>query len=415
MKVLFVHQNFPAQFGHLAAALAADPDCEVAAIGSDTAGSVAGVRLVRYSLGQPDLRHTHNFARRFDLECRRAEQVLYAAGDLIASGFTPDVVVVHHGWGEALPLRAAFPQARLVLYCEYYYQAQGGDVGFDPADTPLTRDAETALRARNAATLLALTECDIAISPTKWQRSTFPSEFQSKIRVIHEGIDTREVRRNPTATFSPRAGLELRPGDEVITFVARDLEPIRGYPTFMRALPRLLAERPRAHVVIVGGDGTSYGAPPPEGDNWKEIGLRVVADKIDLARVHFVGRLARADFLSVLSLSAVHVYLTAPFVLSWSMLEAMAMRCPIIASDTAPCREVINDGVNGLLVDFFDADALAAAVAELLKNQKRGASLGYEARRTVKKRYRSQWAVQRMREQLFGKIVISAVKSSDDL
>ena len=356
MKVLFVHQNFPAQFGHIAAALAADPACAVAAIGSETAGSVTGVRLVRYGLAQPDLRHTHAFARRFDVECRRAEQVLYAAGDLIASGFTPDVVVVHHGWGEALPLRAAFPQARLVLYCEYYYQARGGDVGFDPADAPLSRDGETALRARNAATLLALAECDVAVAPTKWQRSTFPREFQPKIKVIHEGIDTREVRRDPGAGFSPRPGLVLRPGDEVVTFVARDLEPIRGYPTFMRALPRLLAERPRAHVVIVGADGTSYGAPPPEGDSWKAIGLRAVADAIDESRVHFVGRLARADYLSVLSVSAAHVYLTAPFVLSWSMLEAMAMRCPLVASDTAPCREVVEDGVNGLLVDFFDAD-----------------------------------------------------------
>ena len=400
MKILFVHQNFPAQFGHIAAALATDPTCEVAAIGSETVGSVAGVRLVRYSLGQPDLRHTHTFARRFDVDCRRAEQVLYAAGDLIASGFMPDVVVVHHGWGEALPLRAAFPQARLVLYCEYYYQAQGGDVGFDPADPPLTRDGETALRARNAATLLALSECDIAISPTKWQRSTFPREFHSKIRVIHEGIDTQEVRRDPNATFSPRPGLTLRPGDEVVTFVARDLEPIRGYPTFMRALPRSLAERPAAHIVIVGADGTSYGAPPPEGDTWKAIGLRAVADSIDMARVHFVGRLARADYLTVLSLSAVHVYLTVPFVLSWSMLEAMAMRCPLVASDTAPCREVIESGLNGVLVDFFDVDALAEQVHRLLADPARGAALGGEARRTVKKRYRLDRALEKIRKAL---------------
>ena len=402
MNILFVHQNFPAQFSHLAAVLARDPDCRVAAIGAETAGSVPGVQLVRYHAGQPDLRHTHSFARRFDAECRRAEQVLYAAGDLAASGFVPNVVVVHHGWGEALPLRAAFPAARLVLYCEYYYRAPGGDVGFDPADAPLTPDGETALRARNAATLLGLAECDAAVAPTRWQRSTFPAAFRSKIRVIHEGIDTQEVRPDPRASFAPRDGLVLRAGDEVVTYVARDLEPIRGYPTFMRALPRLLAERPKAHVVIVGADGTSYGAPPPEGDTWKRIGLRAVAQDIDLARVHFVGRVSRTDFLKVLQVSAAHVYLTAPFVLSWSLLEAMAARCAVVASDTAPCREVIADGVNGRLVDFFDADALAGAVVELLEDRDGAAKLGKAARRTVKQGYRVERGVEAMREVLAG-------------
>lgn len=400
MNVLFVHQNFPAQFGPLAAALAADPGCRVAAIGSDVSGSVAGVTMVRYGLGEPDLRPTHTFARRFDLECRRAEQVLYAAGDLAAAGFVPDVVVVHHGWGEALPLRAAFPAARLVLYCEYYYRPTGGDVGFDPDEPPLNPDGETALRARNAATLLALAECDIAVAPTAWQRSTFPPEFWPKIRVIHEGVDTRAVRRDAEASFSPRPGLVLRRGDEVVTYVARDLEPVRGYPQFMRSLPRLLGARPDAQVVIVGGDGTSYGAPPPEGDSWKAIGLRAVEAKIDPGRVHVVGRLARADYLALLGISAAHVYLTVPFVLSWSMLEAMAMRCPLVASDTAPCREVVEDGVNGLLVPFFDPDAIADATAGLLADRDRAAALGTAARRTVKKRYRTEKAVAAMREVL---------------
>lgn len=388
MNILFVHQNFPAQFRHVAAELSRDPQHRVAAIGSATAGWISGVEMARYAFGPVDVGHTHAFARRFDVECRRAEQILYAAQALRADGFVPDVVVAHHGWGETLPLRAAYPDARLIAYCEYYYQARGGDVGFDPGQPPLTPDAETALRARNAATLLALADCDAAVSPTEWQRSTFPKEFRSKISVIHEGVDTDEVRPDPEATFSPRPGLLLRNGDDVVTFVARDLEPLRGYPVFMQSLPRILRERPRAHVVIVGSDGTSYGAAPPVGDTWKDIGLRSVEGDIDRERVHFVGRLERAEFLRVLQVAACHVYLTMPFVLSWSMLEAMAVRCPLVASDTAPCREVIRDEVNGLLVPFFDPDALADAVLALLGDRPRASALGAAARRTIKKRYR---------------------------
>ena len=304
MNILFVHQNFPAQFRHLARALSLDPRHRVAAIGDRHSGWIEGVEMERYALDWPDLSHTHAFARRFDLECRRAEQVIYAANALRSRGFEPDAVMVHPGWGEALPLRALYPRARLVVYCEYYYRAHGGDVGFDPEAPRLSADAEAALRARNAATLLALAECDAAVSATEWQRSTFPAEFRETISVVHDGIDLAEVRPDPQASFSPRAGLVLRAGDEVVTYVSRDLEPLRGYLTFMRSLPRLLRERPRAQVVIVGADGTSYGAPPPEGDTWKAVGLRAVERDIDLPRVHFVDRLDRADYLRVLQVSA---------------------------------------------------------------------------------------------------------------
>ena len=396
MKVLFVHQNFPAQFRHVAGELSRDPANRVVAIGAENSGWIRGVEMVRYALGQPDVTRTHAFARRFDIECRRAEQILYAGQSLRSSGFVPDTVLAHHGWGETIPLRAAFPEARIVAYCEYYYQAQGGDVGFDPSAMPLTADAETALRARNAATLLALAECDVAVSATEWQRSTFPAEFQHKIRVIHEGIDTDEVRPDPDATFSPRAGLVLRQGDEVVTFVARDLEPLRGYLSFMHSLPAILSERPRAHVVIVGGDGTSYGAAPPLGDTWKAIGLRAVECEIDLARVHFVGRIERADFIRVLQVSACHVYLTMPFVLSWSMLEAMAAGCALVASDTPPCQEVVRNDVNGRLVPFFAPAAVSAAVTSLLADRTRSRALGAAARRTIEKDFGVRGAVAAM-------------------
>ena len=376
MNVLFVHQNFPAQFSHLAAALAEEVGCRVAAIGSETARAMPGVSLFHYTFNAQDLRPTHVFARRFDLDCRRAEQVLYAANTVLASGFVPDVVVVHPGWGEALPLRAVFPSARLVVYCEYYYRAVGGDVGFDPRDPPLSRDGEITLQAKNAASLLALVDCDVAISPTAWQRSRYPAEFQDKISIGHEGVDIELARADPTATITLREGVMLRSGDEVVTFVARDLEPLRGYLDFMRALPDLLRERPRAHVVVVGGDGVSYGAESPAGDNWKAIGLRAVEREIDTARVHFVGRLPYRDYLRVLQVSAVHVYLSHPFVLSWSLLEAMSTGCAVVASDTPPCREVI-DGTNGMLVDGFDAAAVSARIVSLLADRSRAEALGH--------------------------------------
>ena len=397
MRTLFIHQNFPAQFGSIAAALAAEPGQEVAAIATETVGHIPDVRIHRYAFSQHDVGATHPFARRFDIECRRAEQILYVASELALSGFAPDVVVAHHGWGETLPLRAAFPNARIIAYCEYYYRPTGGDVGFDPAEVPLTRDAEVTLRLRNASTLLALAECDAAVSATPWQKSTFPIEFQSKIQVCHEGVDTDRLRPNVDASVSPRPGLVLRPGDEVVTFVARDLEPIRGYPSFMRALPQVLRNRPNCHVLIVGGDGTSYGAAPPVGDTWKAIGLRAVASEIDQSRVHFLGRLPYDDYVKVLQVSAVHVYLTAPFVLSWSLIEAMSTGCAVIASDVAPCRDVI-DGDTGLLADFFDADDLVFHIIHVLANRDHAKRLGRSARDLIERRYRSDTCIAAMRK-----------------
>ena len=401
LNILFVHQNFPGQFGPLASYLAAQPGYRVAAICEASARSLPEVSSFRYSLSAEDISATHVFARRFHIECKRAEQVLYAAIGLQSSGFRPDVVLAHHGWGETLPLRSVFPEARLVTYFEFFYTAKGADVGFDPAEGPLNPDREVALRAKNAAALLALVECDVGLSPTRWQRSTFPPEFQGKIRVCHEGVDTQTVAPDPGATIALGADLVLGTTDEVITFVARDLEPIRGYPVFMRALPRILRERPRAHILIVGGDGTSYGASPPENDTWKAAGLRAVSDAIDHGRVHFLGRLAYADYLNVLLVSSVHVYLSHPFVLSWSLIEAMSAGCAVVAADTAPCREVI-DGSNGLLVDPLDDDAVARAVVSVLAGRHDARALGSAARNTVLRLFDRQECLVRQHRILLG-------------
>jgi glycosyltransferase involved in cell wall biosynthesis len=386
MDVLFIHNNFPAQFRHVARALAHDPKVRVFGVGSSTSQAINGVRLTKYSLSNVDVSMTHPFARRFDLECHRAEQVLYVLSSLSSSGFVPDVIVAHPGWGETLPLRTIFPRARILLYCEFFYGSQGRDVGFDPEFPESGTDGHVALHLKNAATLLALADCDVGISPTAWQRSTFPETYRPIIKVIHEGVDTDVARPEPKAVFRLSSGRELRRTDEVVTFVARTLEPLRGFHIFMRALPHILHERPNAEILVLGGDQTYYGSPPPAGKTWKSVFLEELADRVDMSRVHFTGRLPFREYLKALQVSSAHVYFTYPFVLSWSLIEALSVGCMVIGSDTAPVREVIN-GENGILVPFFDSNKLAEQVIETLAQPRRFQSMRAEARRTAVEKF----------------------------
>lgn len=383
MKLLFVHNNFPAQYRNLVTALASDSGVEMAAIGSHTAQPMHSVRLLKYAFPDTDVSGTHPFARRFDLECRRAEQVLYSLTSLSTSGFTPDVILAHPGWGETLPLRTMFPRARILAYCEFFYGVQGRDIGFDPEFPETGLDGYIGLHIKNATTLLALADCDLGISPTVWQQSTFPKHYQSKIEVIHEGVDTQVVRPDPSARLTLPNGREITRDDEVVTFVARNLEPLRGYHIFMRALPEILARRPRAQIVIIGSEGLSYGLPPPAGTTWKAVFLNEVRDRLDLSRVHFLGRVSYSTFLKTLQVSSAHVYLTYPFVLSWSMLESMSTGCVVIASDTDPVREVVRPNETAILVPFFAVDELAYRVIEALQMPVKFQDMRKAARRYV--------------------------------
>ena len=388
MNILFVHRTFPAQFRHLAAHLANDERYRVLAIGSQDARPLAGIDLSTYQVNEADVAGVHPFARRLEIESRRAEQVLYAATHLKRSGATPDVIFFHPGWGEHLALRDVFSSAYMVSYCEFYYRASGADVGFDSEFPLLGVDGLVRLRARNAATLLGLIDCDVAVSPTMWQRSLFPAELRPKIHVVHEGIDVEIASPNRNAQFTaPNDGKTFRPGDEVITFVARNLEPYRGYHIFMRALPIVLAARPRAHVLIIGKSGVSYGASPPPGRTWKELFLSEVADQLDFTRITFCEALPYQQFLAALQVSQVHVYLTYPFVLSWSILEAMACECLIVGSDTPPVREVVSHEQNGLLVPFFSPVELAQNVIAAASEPEKYRHLRKAARRTIIDRF----------------------------
>jgi glycosyltransferase involved in cell wall biosynthesis len=393
MNFLLVHQNFPGQFRHVGRVLA-ERGNGVVAIG-DAANNVTqrpplhpAVKLFAYRLEHKGSPATHHYIRDFEGAVRRGQAAARAAMELKKQGFAPDVVLAHPAWGEALFLKDVFPAARHIYYFEYYYHGEGGDVGFDP-EFPATFDDKPRLRVKNTTQLLSLEAADAGISPTTWQADRYPIEFRHKIEVMHEGIDTETVRPDTTAVFEWN-GLRLTAADEVVTYVARNLEPYRGFHVFMRALPRLLAARPRARVVIVGGDDVSYGRRLPEGQTYRAKYLAEMAGRIDpvlLERVHFTGRLPYEHYLRLLQVSSAHVYLTYPFVLSWSMLEAMAAGCLILASNTAPVCEVVEEGVNGCLVDFFAVEELADVVADVLARPADFVHLRKQARDTICARY----------------------------
>jgi len=342
--------------------------------------------MVPYAVKRPQGKGVHPWLMDTETKVIRGEACWRAALELKAKGFTPDLIVAHHGWGEAMFLRDVWPTARIGLYCELYHRTDEEHSGFDPEFQPRsTPDQILRIRLKNLNNLIHLPLLDAGLSPTRFQADTFPPAFRNKISVIHDGIDTGLVRANSEVKFAPGDEVLTR-DDEVITFVNRNLEPYRGYHVFMRALPRLLRERPNARVLIVGGDEVSYGAKPPGEKSWKQIFIDEVRGKIpdaDWARVHFLGRIPYEQFLQLLQVARVHVYLTYPFVLSWSLFEAMASQAAIVASDTAPVREAITDGKTGLLVDFFDREALVDKVCHLLEAPDLRQELGRAARAHV--------------------------------
>jgi glycosyltransferase involved in cell wall biosynthesis len=367
MKILFVHQNYPGQYPHLAKALAMDPRYQVVAIGEKKERPSYGYPVLTYAPPHGPSPKTHPYVRDHEGHVRRGQQVFRLCQELRRRGFVPDVICAHPGWGETLFLKDVFPAARLLAYCEFFYRAQGSDMDFDP-EYPSNLDSLLKVRVKNATQLLALTASDAGISPTAWQHSQYPPEYRSRIRIQHDGIDTNLVCPHPEARLplgegKPVLGVE----DEVVTFVARNLEPYRGFHSFVRAIPAIQRARPNARIVIIGGNDVSYGRRLPEGQTYAERYLSEIS--FDPARVHFLGRVPYQTYLAALCVSSVHVYLTYPFVLSWSCLEAMAAGCVLVGSRTAPVQDVIADGETGLLVDFFSADDIAAKVVDVLANQ----------------------------------------------
>ena len=391
MNILFIHQNFPGQFKFLAPALVQQGHTVVAMTMQKTeVKQWQGVKLETYSASRGSTPNVHPWVTDFETKTIRAEACFRSALEMKTQGFTPDLIIAHPGWGESLFLKDVWPNAKLGIYCEFYYHPDEADVGFDPEFPSKDVGEVCRLRLKNLNNLLHFEVVDAGISPTQWQTSTFPEPFRSKITVVHDGIDTEAVAPNQAVSLTLNSDIKLTRADEVITFVNRNLEPYRGYHIFMRALPELLKRRPNARVLIVGADDVSYGARPEGGKKWKDIFASEVRPQIsaaDWSRVHFLGHISYQLFIPLLQLSTVHVYLTYPFVLSWSLLEAMSVGCAIVASDTQPLREAIRHNDTGRLVDFFDVPGLVNEVCVLLDDPTARAKLGANARAFAQANY----------------------------
>jgi glycosyltransferase involved in cell wall biosynthesis len=385
-EVLFVHNNFPGQFGFIASALK-QRGMRCAAIGSETSRSdVIPVRTWKLARGTG--KDIFPLAIRAEADLLRGRAAAEVAVGLRDQGFNPQLIIGHPGWGETTLLSEVFPNARQILHGEYWYNAEGGDVGFDKEFGELDQEGRFRIAAKNACMALAYVQADRIVSPTAWQASQFPPTLRDCITVIHEGVDTAAIKPRPNAKISFASGTVLDRSTPMITFINRNLEPLRGFHVFMRALPELLQEVPEAHVVIIGHtEGTGYGGEVPGGGTWRSKMLKELEGRLDMSRMHFAGRVPHNIMLDVLSISAAHVYFTYPFVLSWSLLEAMASECLILGSDTPPVREVVQDGVNGRLIDFFDVKGLSRAMIEACQRPADFQDLRRNARKTVVEGY----------------------------
>lgn len=368
-RIIFIHQNAPGQFKHLLAYCAANSQCEVVVIGekqrlkANFPKALPNVQFHVYEITEISREQVPVELWTTTQSMRRGRAVALCLQNVRDSGFRPDVIYGHPGWGEMLHVKDVFPDARIVNYCEFYFNREGQDLSFDP-EFQLEAVDSYRVRTDNMAQLVSLIDADASICPTHWQRSRYPTLLRDRMTVVHDGVDPTVVKPDPSATVRLSDGLVLDRSRPVITYVSRNLEPYRGFHVFMRALPEILRRLPTAHVLIVGGDDVSYGRQLAGGMSYRELMLKQLGAQIDAQRVHFLGRIPYAQYLRVLQVSRVHVYLTYPFVLSWSVLDAMATGAVVIGSDTAPVREVIDDQVNGLLVDFFSHAALAEKVCQ---------------------------------------------------
>ncbi len=385
MKILFLHPNMPGQYKHLARHFGADGGNQVIFITKHKTAELPGVRRITYGLRRDASEHSHRYLLGTERAVLQGQEVWRVANKLKAEGFTPDVICAHPGWGDALFIKDVYPNTPLQTFFEFYYRAHGADVGFDKSET-IRADDLARVRTKNITNILSLEAADWGITPTAWQYAVQPAAFQPRISVLHDGIDTDVAVPDVNATFTlPNGNHTFKRGDEVVTYIARNFEPYRGFPTFMKAAEIILRERPNCHIVAAGADAVSYGKAAPKGTTYREQMMKQVT--LDTSRIHFTGTLPYTQLMKLFQMSAAHIYLTYPFVLSWSMLEAMACGVPLIASRTQPVEEVVRHEENGLLADFFSPEDVAKHVLRVLEKPALADLMRANARSTVERSF----------------------------
>ncbi len=394
MHVLFVHQNYPAQFGHVAARLVAMPGFRCTFV-SRKPPAPGPVERIQYKLRGGATKHNHVCSRSFENAVHHTLGV-YAALKA-RPDIKPDLVVGHSGFGSTLYLRELYPDTPVLNYFEYFYGTQGSDLDFRP-EFPVNELGRLRARTRNATILLDLETCAAGYSPTHWQHTRLPEAFRSKVEVIHDGIDLNLWKPTETdRTGSRQIGdFTVTPGTKLVTYVSRGFEAMRGFDIFMKVAKRLCDQRSDVASAVVGEDRVCYGGDErfTGGKTFKQWVL--AQDNYDLTRIQFLGRMPPGELAKLLAASDLHMYLTTPFVLSWSLLNAMACGAPVLASDTAPVREVVRDGETGLLAPFFDIDRWCERANAVLDDPAGFRPLGEAASALVRDRYSVETCLPRM-------------------
>lgn len=382
MNILFLHRNFPAQFRHVLPVFASDPNNKVVFITNNETTHMKNVMKVQYKLKREVPDDCHRYLRFYEECVNHGQACAEAAIALKNQGFKPDVIF-GHTWGQTLFMKDVFPDVPLICYFEWFYDRYNGDMGFD--GRPLDIDDWAKLRSKNAHLLIDLFSCDYGFCPTKFQLKQFPKEFHNKIRVMHDGVDADYCKPDDNAQFFVKdKNITLTRNDEVITYATRGMEAYRGFPEFMKAAEALLKKRPNLQIVIGGEDRVCYGSQLAN-TTYKKMMLEQL--DLDMDRVHFVGSLPFNEYVKLLQISSAHVYLTYPFVASWSLLDAMSCGCPIVASSTEPVMEFIEDGKNGFLFDFYSTSGQVEKIEYVLDNKEMVEPVRQAARKTIVDNY----------------------------
>jgi len=392
MRILLVHPNFPSQLRSMAVFLGQNPAHDVRFLTKVPEGEISGIKKILYAPKRKPNQETHHYIKEFEERVLEGQAAYEACLEARNAGFYPDLIFGHAGWGSTLFLKDLFPRAKMALNFEWFYKGRGSDCDFDPSD-PITPDVEAAMRVKNSTLLTDLASADAGLCPTRFQYEQYPEHLRSRLMISHEGIDTNFFKPNPEEKLilskptpdNPDAKIDLSRHKEIVTYATRGMEPYRGFPQFIEAAHLLLKQRPNTHIVIAGDDRVAYGKAAPEGTTYKKMMLEKFP--LDENRVHFVGSLPYGEYVKLLKCTTAHVYLTRPFVLSWSMLEAMACEGLVVGSDTAPVQEVITNGINGLLIDFFRPDQLAQTLNNVLDRPTDFTQIRKKARETVLAKY----------------------------